>query len=191
SHHFKQWLSRTFYTEHKKAASANAVTHVVNLLEAQAQFDGVAQEVFVRVAQHGKNLYVDLGDSTWQAIEITATGWRIMLEPPVKFRRPSGMKALPRPVEGGNLKRLRRFANLGSDDDWLLVQAWLGAAFRATGPYPVLVLSGGYGRAKSTLERVLRAVIDPNVAPVRAQPHSVQDLMISATNCWVLAFDNV
>ena len=33
-----------------------------------------------------------------------------------------------------------------------------------------MVLSGQQGSAKSTTARVLRSLVDPNVAPIRAEP---------------------
>ena len=69
--------------------------------------------------------------------------------------------------------------------------AWLIAAFRPRGPYPVLVVLGEQGSAKSTLQRVLRALLDPNKAPIRTLPRDERDLMIAATNSWCLAFDNL
>ena len=59
------------------------------------------------------------------------------------------------------------------------------------GPYPVLVLSGEQGSAKSTFSAILRALLDPNTAPLRALPREDRDLFIAATNGHVLTFDNV
>ena len=39
--------------------------------------------------------------------------------------------------------------------------------------------------------RVLRALLDPNKAPIRSLPRNERDLMIAATNSWCLAFDNL
>ena len=55
----------------------------------------------------------------------------------------------------------------------------------------VLVLHGEQGSAKSTTARLLRALIDPNIAPLRAEPRNAHDLMIAATNGWCLSFDNL
>ena len=38
---------------------------------------------------------------------------------------------------------------------------WLTAVLRPVGPYPILVLNGEQGAAKSTLVKVLRLLIDP------------------------------
>lgn len=73
----------------------------------------------------------------------------------------------------------------------MLVVAWALAALRNRGPYPVIVLSGEHGSAKSTFSAMLRALLDPNTARLRALPREDRDLFIGATNGHVLAFDNV
>lgn len=55
----------------------------------------------------------------------------------------------------------------------------------------MLVLSGEQGSAKSTFSAILRALLDPNTAPLRALPREDRDLFIAASNGHVLAFDNV
>src|SRR5256886_5689169 len=101
------------------------------------------------------------------------------------------MLALPVPLPGGALDDLRPFLNVADDGDYRLLVTWLLAALRPRGPYPVLVLHGEQGSAKSTTARVLRMLIDPNGAPLRAEPHDDRDLMIAATNGWIVALDNL
>jgi hypothetical protein len=55
----------------------------------------------------------------------------------------------------------------------------------------VLVLHGEQGAAKSTTARVLRALVDPNAAALRANPKDPHDLMIAAVNGWVVNLDNL
>lgn len=86
---------------------------------------------------------------------------------------------------------MRRFINVKSDGDFRLVIAWVLASLRGQGPYPVFVLSGEQGAAKSTSVRILRALVDPNVAPLRSLPRDERDLFISAAKAHVLAFDNI
>jgi hypothetical protein len=73
----------------------------------------------------------------------------------------------------------------------VIVVAWLLACFRDRGPYPVLAIAGEQGSAKSTFSAMLRKLIDPNAAPLRALPREERDLFIAANNGHVLAFDNV
>jgi hypothetical protein len=81
--------------------------------------------------------------------------------------------------------------SVGNDDDWRLLLAWLTACFRPTGPFPLLALAGEQGSAKSTTAKVLRSLIDPNSALLRAEPGETRDLMIAANGSWLLVFDNL
>ena len=101
------------------------------------------------------------------------------------------MKPLLVPVPGGKVDALRALLNVASDDDFVLVVAWALACLRDRGPYPVLGLTGEQGSAKSTFTSILRALLDPNTAPLRALPRENRDLFIAAINGHVLAFDNV
>jgi hypothetical protein len=53
------------------------------------------------------------------------------------------------------------------------------------------VISGEQGSAKTVLSKMLKALVDPNVAPVRALPREERELMIAANNGYLLAFDNL
>jgi hypothetical protein len=193
---FQLWLARQLYQASSKTANPQAVSEASAVLESRARFDGPLLPVCTRLAEHQGALYLDLANDDWQAVKITGAGWEIVRDLPVRFRRPGGMLALPQPTHGGSLDLLRPFVNvegdtLGGASDWKLLVAWLLAALRPTGPFPVLVLSGEMGSAKSTLARVLRALVDPNSAPLRAEPRDMRDLAITAKNSWVMVLDNL
>src|SRR5262249_6505710 len=86
---------------------------------------------------------------------------------------------------------LRRSLNVQSDADFTLVNAWLVAALRPRGPYPALAVSGEQGSAKSTSSALIKKVVDPNTAPLRALSREDRDLFIAANNAHVLASDNL
>jgi hypothetical protein len=54
---------------------------------------------------------------------------------------------------GGSIEALLPFLNLSSRTDFVLVVAWLLAALRARGPYPLLAISGEQGSAIPTMTR--------------------------------------
>ncbi|MGE4078426.1 MAG: hypothetical protein AB7F22_23005, partial [Reyranella sp.] len=188
---FRRWLARRFFEATEGAPSSEALQSALNVIEAKAHFDAPERIVHVRVGGLDGKLYLDLGDEAWRAVEIDATGWRVIDKPPVRFRRASGMKPLAIPAPGGSITALRSFLNVQSDADFALVVAWALACLRNRGPYPVIVLSGEQGSAKSTFSSILRALLDPNTAPLRALPREDRDLFIAASNGHVLAFDNV
>lgn len=187
----KRWLASLYYQTFGKAPSSQSVANALDVLEGRAIHEGTEREVFVRIARHESAVYLDLADPSWRAVEVTADGWRIVPKPPVKFRRARGMMPLPVPEPGGRITELRPFLNVASDDDFVLVISHLVAAFRPEGPYPLLVLQGEQGTAKTTVARVLRELVDPSSTPVRSEPREVRDLMIAARNSWCTVFDNI
>lgn len=100
------------------------------------------------------------------------------------------MFPLPIPMPGGNLSRLKDFINV-CERDFVLVLAWLAACFCFDKPYPVLILHGEQGSAKSTTTKVLHQLVDPNKADLRQKPKENRDLMIAANNGYVVAYDNL
>jgi hypothetical protein len=188
---FRQWLAREFYQRDGAVPSATAMQSALALIEAKAHFDGPERPVFVRVGSHEGRQYLDLADAGWNAIEIDEDGWRLEGEPPLRFRRAAGMLPLPIPERGGKIEKLRPFLNVKADNGFVLAVAWLLAALRDRGPYPVLALLGVQGAAKSTFTAILRALTDPNTAPLRALPRDERDLFIAANNSHVIAFDNI
>jgi hypothetical protein len=109
----------------------------------------------------------------------------------VKFIRRDGMLPLPAPVRGGSIEDLRPLMNMTGEDTWTLAMGWLVAAFRPTGPYGVLSVSGEQGSAKSTVCKLLRGLIDPNAAPLRRMPKSERDVFISAGNSRLCVYNNM
>ena len=188
---FRRRLARLFFTKEGKSPGAQAIQDALAVLEGQALFDGPERPVHVRVAEHVGNIYLDLCNAAWQAVEVTATGWSVVDTCPVKFRRMPGMLPLPVPQSGGTLGDLRALLNLGTESDWRLVAHWLLAALRPRGPYPALVVHGGQGSAKTTLVRVLRYFVDPNAVPLRLPSRDVQNVAIAASNSWIVAYDNL
>ncbi len=191
SQRFRTWLRRRHYEATRTAASAAAINSALDLFEAQAQFEGPECPVHVRLAEQRGHIYLDLADECWRAVEIRPDGWRVMGSPPVRFRRAAGMLPLPVPQAGGSIEELASFLNVRNRNDFMLVVAWLLATLRVGGPYPVLAISGEQGSAKTVLSKLLKDLIDPNVAPVRALAREERDLLIAANNSHVLAFDNL
>lgn len=184
------FLIEGYYRTHGNAPDDFILNGALPTIEAKALFDGPEEKVHLRVAESQGNTYLDLGNDNFEAVEINADGWQVLKHPPVRFLRPSGMMALPRPERGGNIEELQSVLNVGEDDFQLLV-AWLIGALRPNGPYPILILSGRQGSAKTTSARFLRSLVDPNRAIARALPRSERDLAISAQSNWVITLDNV
>lgn len=192
---FRDWLRRQFFAATEGAPHSEAMTSAIGVIEAKARYETPVRDVFVRVGELEGKLYLDLCDATWRAIEVDKSGWRVVDRPAIRFRRSSDMRALPEPERDGSVEGLRPLLNIRAgedgDNDFLLVVHYELACLRPRGPYPVMVIGGEQGTAKSTRSAMLASVVDPRKPILRALPREERDLVIAARNRHVLAFDNI
>jgi putative DNA primase/helicase len=188
---FRGWLSWRAYEITGFSPSGQTIDDVLRVAEQIALNRGLCHPTWRRVASHNGRVYIDIGCRRWRAVEIAVTGWHLVDAVPVKFLRSRGMAALPEPETGEVIESLREFVHVESEADFRLILAWLAMALHPAGPFPVLILAGEQGSSKSTLARICRSLIDPNVSPIRAMPKDDRDLIVSAVNSWALVYDNL
>lgn len=186
----KKFLSNRYHKQTGKVPNTQALIDTVRSLEGKAIFQGPECKVFVRIARTPEAIYLDLADADRTIVKIDTDGWDFQKDAPVRFVRPRGLEPLPIPPDVGSLDALRPFVNVTDEAAWRLVLAWLVSVF-FEGPYCFLVLLGRQGSAKTSTSRNLRAVVDPNRSPVRAQPRGVRDLLIAGQNSVVVVLDNI
>lgn len=188
---FKEWLACKYYRDSGRVPGNQAMQDAMATLAAKARFDGRERRVHVRVAEYNNAIYLDLGDADWRVAKIEADGVKILTRYPVKFRRSKSMQPLPIPELNGSINELRPFLNAQDEDEWVLSVGTIVGMLNPKGPYAVDVAFGEKGTAKSTRTRVIRALVDPQVAAIRSEPRSIQDLMIAANSSWIVAYDNL
>lgn len=189
---FRAWLLQQFRVETGNTPSMTALTQAVEAFGAEARFDAPVCEVHTRLAYHEGKLYLDLANDAWEVVEIDATGWQVVSNPPVYFQRPPGMLPLPCPAKTGTLEGLYLFFNVPVEsDEALLIVSWLLGCLMPHGAYPHLCIHGEQGTAKTTLTRILRTTIDPNKAPSRSAPKEERDLAITAKHARIVALENI
>jgi len=188
---FSDYLSHTYYAEHDRAPTESSLKVALATLRGQAQFEGEVCEVFTRIAKTEAGYWLDLCNDAWQCVQITATGWTVVTGAGAPlFTRSASMRQLPVPERGGTLDALWPLVNVPVADR-PLVLAWMLECLRADTPHVVLELVGEQGSAKSSTQRALRRLIDPNQADLRAAPKSVEDVWIAARNSHMVSLENL
>jgi len=188
---FRRFLALIYYRQVGTPVRREVLAEQLEILQAQALFEGPREDVHVRLAPTDDDLVLDLGGADWSVIHIDADGWRWLPSSTARLIRPPGFLPLPTPEHGGSLDELRPFLNVADEDQWRLVAGYLVGCYHPSGPYPVLALHGEQGSAKSTDMRVARRLIDPRDALDRTAPRDERDLAVHASRNLVIALDNL
>ena len=191
SREYNLLLGRRFYRSAGSGLPSTAKTEAIATLEGLAVYEGREEAVFIRIGEYEGSVVLDLCDKRGRVAVVGKDGWEVRDESPIRFRRTRGMLALPAPVPGGSIEDLHRFINVGTEEDFILVCAFILGCFSPRGPFMILLVNGEPGSAKSTLCRLVRALIDPNKAPLRSEPKDIRDLAIAANNAWMIGLDNM
>lgn len=183
-------LARAYYEETRSAPGASALADALSVLEGTA-VDTDPEPVALRVARHGEDLVLDLGQPDGRCVVISPGQWHVLPESPVLFRRTRLTSPLPIPARiAGGLDQLRDLLNV-SEPGFRLLVAWLVATLFPGIPHPILALSGEQGTAKSTTGRSLVCLLDPSPAPLRAAPKDMRAWTVQAAASWTVMLDNV
>jgi len=161
----RTWLGKLGRDLMDGIPSISAIKDAVNALEGIAVYEGKEYRLYVRKAEIDGKIYVDLGDTSWRAVEISE--------------------------DGGKIDDLRPLINAATEENWILVLAWLSQAFWCRGPFAHLYLRGTQGTAKSFMMMVLKSISDPSAAIKRRLPKSERDVSIALGSEAIPCFDNM
>lgn len=189
-------LGRLFYRQTGKPPSQNALTEAIAVLEAEAEFAGEPQELFLRAARPNPDeIFIDVGDTDEHIIQVTPAGWTVLdanCDVPVLFRRTNLTAPLPIPEVGGDLEQLWAFVNMPDENDRQVLRGFLVAAHVLVGlPCPILAMLGEQGTAKTSSARRVFSLIDPTSAPVRRPPRDPDSYIHAVHSSRSTIFDNL
>ena len=184
---FRLWLRNLLWQAEQKTPGGQGIEDALGHLEGKALFAGQEIPLEVRVAWHRGDLWYDLGE---KAVRLTPNGWKVVDEPPVLFRRFKANSAQVLPQRGGDINAVLAFTRANSDRGNLLLLTHLVVAFILGFPQAALVLSGEHGAAKTSLQQVIKALIDPSAALTLTAPDSLRDFVQQVSHHRVAFYDN-
>lgn len=190
---FKNWAAYLFFSTYTTTPGDTAINEAIDTLSGVGQFEGDELEVNLRYAWLDGKIFADLGCDHWKIVEISIDGYKVIesKDAPVKFVRSNIFRPLPVPKEGGDISLLWDHLNIESKDGRYLILAWLLECMRVNRPYPVCELGGEQGSAKSTFQKRLREIIDPNKVDLRSAPRSVEDIFVATRNNHMISYNNL
>lgn len=104
-------------------------------------------------------------------------------------------ESLPPLVSKGSWKKLLPYLNMDKRHQFLFI-AWLlhtiSLVREPDTAYPILVVYGGQGTGKSTFcKRIIRALLDPRAAKIKAFPSRKEDLALALQHEFTSIYDNM
>ena len=191
SRHTRAYISKVLSEVGIHTKTKQNVENIIAQLESDALLNDIEYETNLRVAGFEGAIYIHLRDKENTIIKVDADGWNEAEIPPVRFVESQHLKALPYPSREGKIEDIDKLLNVENVQDRNMILCWAFNALFPTGPYPILMLTGQQGSAKTTTTKLVRSLVDPAKPLARSLPSDDRNLMVSATNNWILSYDNL
>jgi hypothetical protein len=204
---FRNWICKEYYEQEGRHSVPNSesITNALNILKANAEFDGNSKELHLRVAYGDTKeeetgtvrtirttIFYDLTNKDWEAVKISPEGWTIE-KSPVIFRRHNAQPQVYPSKENspGIFDRFMNILNVKGEETKLLLKCYIIASFFPEFDKPILMLHGDPGGAKSTLQELVKTLVDPSSVLTFALPRDVNELVQQLDHNHVAFYDNV
>jgi hypothetical protein len=205
SQRFKNWLYRFFY-EKNGEINSEQIENTIKILKSEAEFSGVRKRLELRVAKAETDAFTffyDLTDSNWTAVKITPQGWTIENNLPIIFRRYNNQ--LPQVIPNSSqssfltmddkddtiLDKFIRLLNVKDDDNKLLLKCYIISLFIPEIAKPILMLHGEQGSAKTTLQELIKMLVDPSIVKTLTFPRNINELVQQLSHNYIAYYDNI
>lgn len=173
-----------------KLSSVKVVKEVLEIIESETRADENEVDVHLRYGRSGEAIYVALDPKNNQYVEISSSGWSICSESPIYFRKARAQARQILPNSRESFESIRDIVSL-SDDAYLMLTTYIVSTMIPNlGSYPLLMLVGEQGCGKTTLTRIIQAIVDPRDGELSMLPTSVENLVIALQAAWLPSFDN-
>ena len=191
---FKELLWKQHFLEFGQPPSCCKVKQTIKTLYMYGKIFAPVKKVYNRFAKIDDAVFIDMCTPDSAAVKITEKSVTVGQNTQAKFirskvQRPIGAPVINAVSEYFNL--LKKYIPFKTEDDFILFVSWLLNCINLDGGYPVLFLLGEQGSAKSTTCKLIKDLLDASSVLLRNLPKSMKELMITATNDYILCFDNI
>jgi hypothetical protein len=203
SQRFKNWLFRFFY-ENIGKINNELVENVIKILKAGAEFSENRKTLELRVVKSPTDdfiFYYDLTNNNWSTVKITPEGWTIENNPSILFRRYANQLPQVNPTSNSFLTMddkddtiLDKFIdllNVKDNDNKLLLKCYIISLFIPGISKPILMLHGEQGSAKTTLQELIKMLVDPSIVKTLTFPKGINELVQQLSHNYIAYYDNI
>jgi len=192
---FKRYLARSFYEKSgNKVANADAINNAIQVIQAKAEFEGQTTPLSLRVAWYNGDIYYDLSNEKWQCVRISPEGWEVVNSTPIPMlvRYNQIPQADPnRNYEQNIFDKFFQLTNLKEEKDRILLKVCIVLLFIPEIPHVILILHGRQGSAKSTLQTMIKLLVDPAKPKLLTIYNDVKEFIQQLAHNYVAYYDNL
>src|SRR5688572_6263461 len=145
---------------------------------------------------HGKLEWIyDLTNKNWEFVKITSGGWDI-LENEIIFRRYNNQQPQVYPnrnYEPDIFEKFMKLVNIRRDDkdSILLLKCYIISLLIPEIQKVVLMLHGSQGAGKSSLEELIKMLVDPSIVKTFTFPRDLNELQQQLSHNHIVYYDNI
>jgi hypothetical protein len=201
SRNFKDWCRMSIYRINNNTINDQSLNNLCSLLSAHAKFDN-KEEVHLntRISSSRNKInelewYFDLTNKNWEFVRITSSYWTI-IKNEIKFKRYAIHQPQVYPLREYDpdvLNKFLRLVNIKEDDEdsRLNLICYIVCLFIPDIQKPVLMLHGPQGSAKSSLQEMIKMLVDPSIVKIYSFPKGSNELIQLLSHSHVIYFDNI
>jgi len=198
SKEFRRWLAFRFWQDYGEAVSNDILGNAINTLEGEARYGSNSKmhKLNIRLTEYENAVWFDLGNE--KAVRISKTGWEIIENPPILFRRLQHQEEQVEPKGGGNIFQILEFLNLKKSENsqklseqQLLFLISLASKFIPNFPHPIDVFHGAQGSGKTTISKIIKELVDPSIIKGLAPSKDLREFIQTCSHHWFVALDNI
>jgi hypothetical protein len=168
SRRFRNWIAGTVYKDTDVVIDSQTIKDIIGVLSAEAEFNNEETiKLDLRVAARTDNnntvWFIDLTNKDWEFIVINGDGWNIINNTIIFRRFPNQSPQVypSREYPENIFDKFMDLLNIEGDDNRLLLKCYIITMFIPGVPKVILMLHGEQGSAKTTLEELIKMIVDP------------------------------
>jgi len=190
----KEIIIELYYNMHKKhLLDYDGIEEVYKILRSEIINNTKIIDLKKRtyIAEDESEVIYHLGDS--DIIIINENGYKRDVQKDIIFDNCPIQDKQVDPVDRSkaDFNRIDKYLNISNLTDKLLLKVYLIVSLIENIPRWLLIITGPYGSSKSTLLRIIKALIDPTKTGLKNMSSKVEDLVLSLTQNYLCAFDNL
>ncbi len=199
SKRFRNWIAGIVYKESRIVVDSHTIKDIIGVLSAEAEFNNQEPiKLDLRVASRTDNnnitvWFIDLTNKDWEFVAINADQWNIINNTIIFRRYPNQSPQVhpSRDYPDDIFNKFMDLLNIEGEDNRLLLKCYIVTMFIPEVPKVILMLHGEQGSAKTTLEELIKMIVDPSIVKTFAFPKDITEFIQQLSHSYVTYYDNI